>query len=36
VAELTERGWAVRNAIAIAAQRILERKEARNAIPTVI
>jgi uncharacterized protein YoaH (UPF0181 family) len=36
VAELMERGWAVRNAIAIAAQRILERKEARNAIPTVI
>jgi hypothetical protein len=36
VVELTERGWAVRNAIVIAAQRILERMEARNAIPTVI
>ena len=36
VVELTERGWAVRNAIAIAAQIILERTEARNAIPAVI
>jgi len=33
--ELTERGWAVRNAITIAAQRIQEKMAARIAVQTV-